>query len=485
MSDIEIEGNLEDQTLIRFNLYHNIIATPTHAHLPIGARGLSTQVYQGAAFWDQEIFNLPMFIYTQPDLARNILEYRFFTLEGARAKANRLGYRGAFYAWTSGKTGEELFPDFFFTDVLTGRKIRNHFNDWQIHISSDIVYAVWKYYLASGDKKYLFSHGAEIFFEVSRFLYSYSYFNSEKNRFEFIRLLGPDEYHENVDNNAFTNYQAHYTLEKSIQLFYLMREQEPEILEELTTRLQLTDHELSGWQRMKDLLYLPEPDPKTRLIEQFDRYFDLEDIFPDQVRKRLIDPDEYWGWPNGIAVHTQVLKQADVIQLLALHEPFSPAIIKANYEYYEPRTEHGSSLSPSVHSLVACKAEHPQQAYRYFKESASIDLYHKSKKIFSGGSFLGGIHTAACGAVWMMVVMGFAGFRQREDQHLEFDPHLPENWKSVRFQLIIRNHQMSILITSEHIKIESRSGDCEPLIIEVRGNADTLQPRKSLGFELE
>jgi kojibiose phosphorylase len=133
---IEIDGNLEDQTTARFNLYHNIIAKPTHADLPIGARGLSCQVYQGAAFWGQEIFNMPMFLYTQPDVARSVLKYRYDTLDGARGKARRLGYYGAFYAWTSGKTGEELFPDHFFTNVVTGRKVRNHFDDWQIHITS-------------------------------------------------------------------------------------------------------------------------------------------------------------------------------------------------------------------------------------------------------------------------------------------------------------------------------------------------------------
>jgi kojibiose phosphorylase len=388
-------------------------------------------------------------------------------LDGARAKAHRLGYKGAYYAWTSGKTGEELFPDFFFTDVLTGRKIRNHFNDWQIHISPDIVYAIWNYYQASGDQEFLFSHGAEIMFEVSRFLFSHCYFKTEKNRFEFIRLLGPDEYHENVDNNAFTNYQAYYALEKSLQLYKIIGEQKPGFLKELSARINLTEQELDGWQQLKDLLFLPEPDPETGIIEQFDGYFELEDIFPDHLRKRLIDPDEYWGWPNGIAVHTQVLKQADVVQLLALHDIFPQSIIKANYEYYEPRTEHGSSLSPSVHALVACKANHPQEAYRYFKESATIDLYHRSKKVISGGSFLGGIHTAACGATWTTIVMGFAGFRQIDELSLEFAPHLPTCWKSLKFHITIRNHLISILITPQKIRLDSESIECESIEIIV------------------
>ncbi len=125
---------------------------------------------------------------------------------------------------------------------------------------------------------------------------------------------------------------------------------------------------------------------------------------PDVVRQELIDPDEYWGWPNGVAVRTQVLKRADVLQLFALIDIFPPEVMRANYLYYEPRTEHGSSLSPSAHALIASKAELPEEAFRYFEEASSIDLYNQSKKVMSRGSFLGGIHTAACGAVWFVVV---------------------------------------------------------------------------------
>jgi kojibiose phosphorylase len=406
-----------------------------------------------------------MFIYTQPEIARNILNYRYQTLDGARHKAHRLGYQGAFYAWTSGKTGKELFPDFFFTDVLTGRKIRNHFNDWQIHISPDIVYALWQYYQATKDDDFLYDQGAEIVFEVARFLFSHAFFKKGKNRYEFIRLLGPDEYHENVDNNAFTNYQAHFALQKAVALYKQMEETAPAAFKAITEKIHLTAEEVAGWQDMVDLLYLPQPDEDSLLIEQFDGYFQLEDIKPEQLRERLIDPNEYWGWPNGIAVHTQVLKQADVVQLLALHDLFPESVVRDNYDYYEPRTEHGSSLSPSVHALVACKANHPETAYRYFKESATIDLYHRSKKVVSGDSFLGGIHTAACGVTWEIIVKGFAGFHWGNDS-LVFHPHLPKNWQSLTFNLIIRGRTLTILIDHEKVAVEIVDGE-NPLSIQV------------------
>jgi len=155
-SEVEIEGDELASMLVRYNMYQNFIATPAHTdHLPIGARGLSCQAYQGAAFWDQEIFNLPVYLYSRPEVARNILTYRYKTLDGARRKAADLGYRGAFYAWISADTGEEICPSFFFKDVLSGRPIHNHFNDWQIHVSPDIAYTVWKYYQATDDYDFL------------------------------------------------------------------------------------------------------------------------------------------------------------------------------------------------------------------------------------------------------------------------------------------------------------------------------------------
>jgi len=474
-SDVRIEGDLEDQTLTRFSLYQNIIATPTHARLPIGARGLSCQVYQGAAFWDQEIFNLPMFLHTRPEVARNILAYRHDTLDGARKKAQRLGYYGAFYAWTSGKTGEELFPDFFFTNVLTGRKIRNHFNDWQIHISPDIVYAVWHHYLATGDWDFIVDFGAEIAFEVAQFLVSHAYFKKDKNRYEFVRLLGPDEYHENVDNNAFTNYQAQFALRAALSIHEAMAERAPQHLQALFQRLSLRQDDVRNWKDMVELIYLPQPDPESGLIEQFDGYFDLEDVGPEDVRERLLDPEEYWGWPNGVAVRTQVLKQADVLQLFALHpERFSVEVMRANYDYYEPRTEHGSSLSPSVHALIASRVGYTDEAYEYFKKAATIDLYDASEKVMSGGSFLGGIHTAACGAVWQMVVQGFAGFRV-EENGIRFEPSLPERWDRVAFRLVIRDNVLDVEVTNRHVVVTASEENDGSVAVRVEGETALLR----------
>lgn len=481
-SDIEIEGDLEAQTLTRFNLYQATIATPTHAHLPIGARGLSCQVYQGAAFWDQETFNLPMYLYTRPELARNILHYRYETLDGAREKARDLGYYGAFYAWTSGKTGEELFPDYFFTNVLTGRKIHNHFNSWQIHISPDIVYALWLYYEATGDWEFIVDYGAEIVFEVAQFLRSHVYFKVDKDRYEFIRLLGPDEYHENVDNNVYTNYIARFALQKALTIYEKMASENPEALEALEEHLGLDESAPEAWQDIVDKIYLPQPDPESDLIEQFDGFFDLEDTTPEELRKRLIDPEEYWGWPNGIAVEAQVLKQADVLQLFALlDDAFPVQVMRANYDYYEPRTEHGSSLSPSVHSVVASKVGYEDEAYRYFMEGSTIDLYNASKKVMSGGSFLGGIHTAAAGAIWQMIVKGFAGFEVLGDG-IRFKPALPQSWEALRFKLTFHDNDLQVEITPQQLTVKSAAASEDAIPVAVGEQRSLLRPGEKVSF---
>lgn len=432
-ADIEIGGDDLAQTFLRYNLYHNIIATPAHTdHLPIGARGLSCQAYQGAAFWDQEIFNLPQFLFTEPEIARNILVYRYRTLEGARKKARDLGYRGAFYAWISGDSGEEICPSYFFKDVISGRPIRNHFNDWQIHVSPDVAYTVRRYVEATGDEEFLEQYGAEIVFEVARFLFSRAHYNADRDRYDIIRVLGPDEYHENVDNNFFTNVQTRYVLEYAIAVHRRLADRAAEVLATIAERIGLEERELRRWADLAAKVYIPDPDPETGVIEQFAGFFEHEDTTPEEIKKRLIDPGEYWGWPNGIAVATQVSKQADVTQLFMLHPTmYDRDTMKANWEYYEPRTQHGSSLSPAVYAIVAAWVGHLDEAVRYFFKSCTVDLYNTAKAI-SGGTFIGGIHTAACGVAWQIVVRGFAGMYVI-DGGFGFRPNLP--WERLAFTL--------------------------------------------------
>mgnify|MGYP006266309211 CR=1 FL=1 len=467
--EIFIAGDERAQTLLRYNMFHNYIATPAFSdELPIGARGLSCQAYQGGAFWDQEIFNLPMFLYTRPEVARDLLTYRHKTLDGARKKARDLGFRGAFFAWVSADSGEEVCPSYFFIDVLTGRRIHNHFNDWQIHVSPDIAYTVWKYYRSTGDTQFLFDRGAELIFEIMRFLASHAYYKWEEDQFEFVRLLGPDEYHENVDNDFFTNFQARFVARTAGQLISMLRDTAPDRFKELCEKIQLTDEEIELWDRMADRIVVPEPDDRTGVIEQFRGFHTLEDISPEELAKRLKDKSEYWGWPNGIAVETQVSKQADVTQLFALHPHAYPReVMRANYDYYEPRTQHGSSLSYSVYAMVAAWLDDHEEAYRYFLRSLSVDLLNTNKAV-SGGTFIGGIHTAACGVSWQIAVHGFAGTFVTE-RGLQIEPHMPDEWTSISYPFVYFGQHARIEINQEAIVVSAAGKNTEPFRFHTAG----------------
>ena len=212
--DIQIEGDTSAQQALRFSMYHLLSIVPTHTqHASIPRGACRVRCIKGAIFWDTEIFMLPFFTHVFPAIARNLLLYRYHTLDGARRKAREYGYRGAFYAWESQDTGDDACTLFNVTDVFTNRPMRTYFRDKQIHISADIAYAFWQYFTVTGDVSIWRDGGAEVVFECARFFLSYLYFNPDKQRYEILDVTGPDEYHERVHNNAFTNRLVAHTFE--------------------------------------------------------------------------------------------------------------------------------------------------------------------------------------------------------------------------------------------------------------------------------
>ncbi len=474
--DVRIDGSPLDQATLRFAAYHNRICTPAHTdHLPIGARGLSCQAYQGAAFWDQEVYNLPAFLFTEPDIARSLLVYRHRTLDGARRKAARLGHDGAFFAWISGRTGDELCPDIFFTDVLTGRPIRNHFNDWQMHVAPDVVTTIARYVAVTDDVDFLVDHGAEVAFEVARFLRSFVRFDDWRGTYHCIRLLGPDEWHENVDDNAFTNHQVAAALAFAIETWDRLGDDRPDDLIALAGRLGLTDEEVDRWRHVRDHLHLPAPDPDTRLVEQFDGFFDLEDVTPAEVATRLLDPQEYWGWPNGVAVATQVSKQADVPMLLWLHEDrFDEATARVNYDYYEPRCSHHSSLSHAAFGMVATRVGELEAALAHFRATATVDLRDANHSVVAG-TFIGGIHTAACGGTYQLAVQGFGGLGFA-DGRLGIDPALPPGWEAITYPVRWRGLRFTVRVTADGVSVTAADENETAATLAVMGSELTVTP---------
>ena len=367
------------------------------------------------------------------------------------AKAQRLGYEGAYFAWISGTSGDELCPDFFFDDVLTGRPIRNHFNVWQMHISPDIAITVDRYWQATADDEFVADHGAEIVFEVATFLASFAKYVAHRDRYEMIRLLGPDEWHENVDNDAYTNRVSELALAAALRMHAWMSEHHPDRL----AALDAGPERVQRWRDVHDKLFVPAADPGTGLIEAFDGFSSLEDTRPDVLRGRLLDPGEYWGWPNGVAVHTQVSKQPAVVQLFAVDPSFPLDVQLANYEFYEPRCAHGSSLSHSVHATVACRlaATRPDlldQALDSFLDTASLDL-NATQHASVGGTFIGGIHTAANAGAYQTAVFGFGGVTV-DRACVRIAPSLPPSWTALSFSLIVRGQRLDVTLGhDEHV----------------------------------
>jgi trehalose/maltose hydrolase-like predicted phosphorylase len=479
--DVTIEGDLVSQAALRFSAYHNRICTPAHSdHLPVGARGLSCQAYQGSAFWDQEVYNLPAFLFTEPEIARSLLIYRHRTLDGARRKAARLGYQGAYFAWVSGVTGDELCPDVFFVDVLTGRPIRNHFNVWQMHVSPDIVSTIERYVDVTGDVDYLVEYGAEIAFEVARFLRSFVRYDDANGTYHCMRLLGPDEWHENVDDNAFTNYQSRAALDYALRIHALLAAEHPEALARLADKISLLDDELDAWRRVRAGLALPAPDPATGVVEQFKGFSALEDVSPAEVRSRLINPAEYWGWPNGVAVSTQVSKQADVPMLMWLQRNrFSKDVQAANYDHYLARCAHGSSLSHAAFGMLAVQIGETEEAFRHFQDTSTVDLLNTHHAVVAG-TFIGGIHTAACGGTYQLAVNGFGGLDFTDDG-LVIAPHLPQAWTSLGFPISWRGHRARVVITHDGVTVTADVGNPVPLTVQFGEQQLNVGPGESVG----
>ena len=452
--DVVIEGDEYARCCLRYSLYHLWIIAPRHSlqggaggtALSIPARGLSGQTYKGAVFWDTEMFISPYFLTVKPELAACFIRYRIQTLSGAKRKAAEYGYRGAFFAWESQETGDDACTEFNVTDVFTGRPVRTYFRDKQIHISADIVYSIKKYVDCTGDFSILTEGAMELILEAARFFLSYLYYSPQRKRYEALDVVGPDEYHERVNNNAFTNRMVLDVFETARNYIDMFRKKDPAFTNNLLNKICFyEDLEFMG--TVISAFYIPQPNEQG-IIEQFDGYFRLEDCSLETVRSRLKDKREYWGTGNGVAFTTQIIKQADVAAMLVLFgKDYSAETKKANFDYYEPRTEHGSSLSSCMYALLACETGESDRAYPFFIKTAETDITGKSKQ-FAGLVYIGGTHPAANGGAWLTAIQGFCGLSM-ENGEIKIAPRLPSSWEKVKFTVFLRGIEYKVTVTKD------------------------------------
>lgn len=477
-ADVEVEGDDDLQQALRFAGYHLIsAANPDDNRVSIGARTLSGPAYKGHVFWDTEIYMLPFYIFTHPASARALLEYRYHTLDAAREKARSFGFRGAMYPWESADTGEETTPRFIIAPNGEVLIVRN--GELEVHITADIAYAVWQYWNCVGDEDFFIASGAEIMLESARFWASRGMLESD-GYYHIRRVIGPDEYHEEVDDNAFTNLMAAWNLRHGVETFRLLRERWPSRWRDLISRLQITDDETKTWAILAKSLFIPF-NPETLLYEQFSGYFDKEHVDLKSYEPRSAALDMILGQQR--IQETNIVKQADVVlATYLLWDEISTDVRAANFRYYEPRTGHGSSLSPAIHALIAARIGDSHLAQQYLKQASEIDLSNNM------GNAAGGVHAASLGGLWQAMVFGFAGLRTKSDG-VSFAPNLLRNWKRLAFPLEWRGRKLRAVLEPEAIRIVSSGPEPLKLGIE-RGSEIYAVPereyvaeRTELGWE--
>jgi kojibiose phosphorylase len=429
-SDVTIDGDADASRAVRFSIYELLIAAnESDPRVNIGANALTGERYRGHAFWDTEVFMLPFFIYTRPETARALLLYRYHTLDGARQNARETGFRGARYAWESADTGVDTTPKW----TVDGAH-RIWMGEEEIHVTSAVAYGLIAYVTATDDHALMTDYGAEILVETSRF-WADRLEATQDGHYVLSRVVGPDEFHEHVDNSAYTNYLVRWHLQQAARVYSELAISHPPELAALSERIGLTREEVADWINKAELIRLPSV-ADDGVIEQFDGYFELDSLPVEH------DENDMPMYPPGHHHYnlagTKLIKQADVVMLTyVLPDEFSDEAKLANYEYYEPLTLHKSSLSPATHSIMGIEVGDPARAVQYFRRSASVDL------VDNQGNTEEGIHIASAGGTWQMMVNGFGGFRVRNGQ-MTFKPWLPSGWKTIGFRLKWRGTTLSV-----------------------------------------
>ena len=423
-SDIEIEGDNQLQLGLRFNLFHLNQAAGRDGLTNIAAKGLTGDGYEGHYFWDTEMYMLPLFVYTQPEVAKALLSYRHSILPKARVRAKELGVnKGILFPWRT-INGEECSA---YYPAGTA----------QVHINADIAYGVKLYFEATNDVEFMCEKGLEILIETARFWMEFGDFIEEKdNKFCINGVTGPDEYTAIVNNNFYTNLMAKHNLLFAVKGVEELKDREEVV--NLFNKIGFDLSEVDMWKKASENMYLPYDDEK-KLTMQDDTFFS----------KKVWDfentPKE--NYPLLLHYHPltiyryQVNKQADTVlgQLMFSNE-FSLEQKKRDFDYYEKITTHDSSLSRSIFGMMASEIGEKEKAYNYFMDTALMDLIDMQQNTKDG------IHAANMGGTWMSIVYGFAGMKVN-DGKLNINPRLPEKWSKVSFKITFKNKLIKITIT--------------------------------------
>ncbi|HFK8301193.1 TPA: glycoside hydrolase family 65 protein [Clostridium perfringens] len=438
-ADVIIEGDNALQQGIRFNLFHLMQSAGRDGKTGMGAKGLSGEGYEGHYFWDTEMYVLPVFVYTKPDLAKKLLDYRYFTLDKARERARVLGHdKGALYPWRTinGEEASTYFP----------------LGTAQYHINADIAYAFKLYVDVNDDFDYLEDKAAEVLCETARVWADVGSFSEYVgNKYCICAVTGPDEYNAIVDNNFYTNLMARENLRDAIWALNKIKEKDKLAYDNLIKKIDLKDKEIEYWKKIIENMYFPydEKIGVYPLDDGFMKRKPWDDSKIPKEKRHLL----YENYHPLFIFRQRMSKQADAILAMYLHNNlFSIEELRKNYDFYQKVTLHHSSLSTCIFGILASQIGYDEEAYKYFSQSARMDLddYHNN--------FYAGIHAANMAGTWQGIVNGFAGLRTNKGV-LELNPTIPKEWNAYSFKIFYKKNLLEIKISKDEIEIRLLEGE--------------------------
>lgn len=438
-ADVVVEGNDESQQGIRFNLFQ-LFSTyyGNDARLNIGPKGFTGEKYGGATYWDTEGFAVPLYLaLADQSVTRNLLEYRHEQLPGAYHNAKQQGLDGA------------LFP------MVTFNGIECH-NEWEItfeeiHRNGTIAYAIYNYTRYTGDTEYVTHDGFDVLVGIARFWADRVHFSKRKGMYMIHGVTGPNEYENNVNNNWYTNILAKWCLNYANEIA-------DKVDADKTAELGLTSEERAKWHEIADNMYLPE-DKELGIFVQHDTFLD-KDLTPvKDLPQDQLPLNQHWSWDH--ILRSPYIKQADVLQgIYYFVERFTQEQKERNFDFYEPLTVHESSLSPSIHAILAADLHKEDKAFEMYSRTARLDLDNYNNDTNDG------LHITSMTGSWLAIVQGFAGMRVIDDE-LQFAPFLPKEWTGYKFRINFRGRLLSISVSQEGTQIDLLKGD--DLTIKLNG----------------
>jgi maltose phosphorylase len=438
-TDVIIDGDPEAQQGIRFNIFQlNQTYRGDDPRLNIGSKGFTGEKYGGNTYWNTELCCVPFFLLSNPkDVARNLLLYRYNHLPKAIENAKKIGFSG----------GAALYP------MVTINGDECH-NEWEItfeeiHRNSIIAYAIMLYTTMTGNKEYVAHYGLEVLIAISRFWSQRVSFSQPKQKYVILGVTGPNEYENNVDNNWYTNYSCIQCLNVTLEYLEMIALEYPDEYARIRRKTSFDKEETYRWKEIIDNMYMPE-DKELGIFVQHDGYLDKELKTVQDIPDNERPINQHWSWDR--ILRSCYIKQSDVLLGLYLYYTnFDKEFIRRNFDFYEPRTVHESSLSPYLHSILASRVGYVDKAYNLFLHATRLDLDDYNNELEQG------LHITSMAGGWLAIVRGFAGMQVLEGL-MSFSPTIPQKWNSYTFKINFRERTLQLCINKRNIEVRLIKG---------------------------